>query len=240
MDKSLRRLLPAIGGLLLITACGTVSAAGQSVVNTTTPTTTTTTIDPPARFTTTTPTTTTPSPTPTSTPAPSCPVAPTTVSLPHVDELQSVPVADRVRVRIGGLPANSRLVAGGKPVEFTVTVCNNSPVNYPSIAPAVVSDRCECAPGPVYIPKGTLERFYPATGTWHTADEFSMGTGMDYLMVAEPVTPLPKGKEITYRYRIAYAAGMTAGQGGISATAVGLPNHIQAGVADLPLAVTVR
>jgi hypothetical protein len=236
MNKSVCRLLPVVGGLLMLTACGATTAAIQPPATTVTPTTTN---QPPVTTTSRPPVTTT-APTPTKAPAPSCPVSPRTVALPQVNELGWVPVADRVQVRIGGLPANSKFVAGGRLVEFTVTICNNSPVNYPSIAPAVLSDHCSCAPGGPSMANGTLERFDPASGTWHKLDEFSVGTGMDYLMTTEPASPLPKGREITYRYRIAFGAGLSAGQGGIMATAVGLPKNFQAGSASLPLTVTVR
>lgn len=235
MNKSVCRLLPVVGGLLLLTACSATTAAIQPQASTVAPTTS----QPPVTATTSRlPVTTTPA-TPTKPPAPSCPVSPKTVALPSVGELSYVPLADQVQVRIGGLPANSKLVAGGRPVEFTVTICNNSPVNYPSIAPAVLADHCSCAPPGPSMPHGTLERFDPASGTWHQLDEFAVGTGMDYLATTQPATPLPKGREITYRYRIAFAADLSAGQGGISATAVGLPKDFQAGSADLPLLVTV-
>jgi hypothetical protein len=232
MNKSVCRLLPVVGGLLLLTACSATTAAIQPPAPTTTsqPPVTTTSSWLPVTTTTT---------TPTKPPAPSCPVSPKTVALPPVDGLSYVPLADQVQVRIDGLPANSKFVTGGKPVEFTVTICNNSPVNYPSIAPAVLADHCSCAPPGPSMPHGTLERFDPAGGTWLKLDEFAVGTGMDYLMTTQPATPLPKGREITYRYRIAFAADLTAGQGGISATAVGLPKFFQAGSARLPLLVTV-
>lgn len=236
MNKSVFRVLPVVGGLLLMTACTATPAALAP---------TTTTSEPPMRpvTVTTTTTTTEPAAQPTHTatssqaPAPSCPVSPVTAPLPQVPGVSPVPAADRVQVRIGGLAANSTLVSGGRLVEFTVTFCNDSPVNYPSIAPAVVSDHCTCSHTPVEMPTGTLERFDPASGTWHQIPGFSMGTGMDYLMTQEPASPLPKGREITYRYRIAYGAGLAAGEGGINATAVGLPQYFQAGSADLPLAV---
>jgi hypothetical protein len=226
MNKSVCRLLPVVGGLLLLTACGVTTAAIQPDNNSWLPVATTI-------------TTTAPTHTPTKPPTPSCPVSQKTVALPQVGELGAVPLPDQMRVRIGGLPATSRLVAGGKPVEFTVTICNNSPINYPSIAPAVLADHCSCAPAGARMPHGTLERFDPTTGTWHNLDDFARGTGMDYLMTTQPATPMPKGKEITYRYRIAFATDLTAGEGGISATAVGLPGYFQAGSADLPLLVTV-
>jgi hypothetical protein len=231
MNKFVCRLLPVIGGLALLTACSTTTAAIQPPTSTVAPTTSQSPFTPIT-------TTTAPTQTPTKPPAPSCPVAPKTVALPQVNELSYVPLADQMQVRIGGLPANTKFVAGGKPIEFTVTICNNSPVNYPSIAPAVLAAHCSCAPAGPEMPHGTLERFDPTSGTWHKLDDFAVGTGMDYLMTTQPATPMPKGKQITYRYRIAFVADLTAGEGGISATAVGLPKYFQAGSADLPLLVT--
>lgn len=235
MNTSIRRALFLVAGGLVLTAC---SSTPDAAPITTPAVPTSTTSAAPTTTTTSTTATTTAVAKPVTAPISSCQASATSAPLPKVDELGSVPKGDELSVRIGGLAANSTLVAGGKFAEFTVTLCNSSPVDYPSIAPAVLAERCTCTTSPIGTPDGTLQQFDPASGTWRNSEHFSIGTGMDYLMVSGGV-PMPRGKEITLRYRMAFAKGMTVGTGGITATAVVLPNHVQAGNAKLPLKVAV-
>jgi hypothetical protein len=63
------------------------------------------------------------------------------------------------------------------------------------------------------------------------------GGGMDYLGGYSNVQELPKGKAVTLKYRVALDASMTAGNGGVSATAVTPDPLVQLGRADLPFTV---
>ena len=44
-----------------------------------------------------------------------------------------------------------------------MTLCNNSPVDYPNVGVALVLTRCSCATDPTGLPVGTAERFDAAT-----------------------------------------------------------------------------
>jgi hypothetical protein len=130
-----------------------------------------------------------------------------------------VPKADTISVATSGIPSDT-VTPGSAPTEVDVTLCNDSPVSYPAVGVVIVLDHCSCAPNPNSMTKGTIERFDAATGGWTQLDHPSAGTGMDYLGTSTNVQPLPKGKTVTLRYRIALDASMTAGKGGVSATAV--------------------
>jgi hypothetical protein len=148
-----------------------------------------------------------------------------------------VPAADRVSVTLSGI-ASGVVTPGGAPIEVDVTLCNNSAVAYPKVGVVLVLQRCTCAPG-MGITQGTVERFDPATGDWTKMKYPAMGTGMDYVGTYPDVEALPKGRAVTYRYRITLDASMTDGKGGVSATAVdadGPPTQI--GKADLPFTVS--
>jgi hypothetical protein len=60
---------------------------------------------------------------------------------------------------------------------------------------------------------------------------------MDYLGAFSNVQELPKGKSVTLRYRIALDASMTAGEGGVAATAVTPDPLVQLGRADVSFTV---
>jgi hypothetical protein len=64
------------------------------------------------------------------------------------------------------------------------------------------------------------------------------GGGTDYFGGYSNVQELPKGKSVTLRYRIALDASMTAGEGGVSATAVTPDPLVQLGRAELPFTVS--
>jgi hypothetical protein len=160
-----------------------------------------------------------PTTTGTSVPAGSCQVNPANAPVPTATAFQSVPKADTISVATSGIPSDT-VTPGSAPTEVDVTLCNDSPVSYPAVGVVIVLDHCSCAPNPNSIAKGTVERFDAATGDWTELDHASAGTGMDYLGTSTNVQPLPKGKTVTLRYRIALDASMTAGKGGVSATAV--------------------
>jgi DNA-binding beta-propeller fold protein YncE len=119
-----------------------------------------------------------------------------------------------------------------------VTLCNNSPVDYPKAGVVLVLKRCSCATDMFGLPRGTIERFDPATGGWIKLEHPAITTGMDYLGTYSNVQELPKGKAVTLRYRVALAASMTDGKGGVEATVVTPGPLVQIGKADLPFTVS--
>ncbi len=129
--------------------------------------------------------------------------------MPTATAFQSVPTADTISVAMSAIPSNT-VTPGSAPTEVDVTLCNDSPVSYPAVDVVIVLDHCSCAPNPNSIAKGTIERFDAATGDWTQMDHPSAGTGTDYLVTSTNVQPLPKGKTVTLRYRIALDASMTA------------------------------
>jgi DNA-binding beta-propeller fold protein YncE len=166
-----------------------------------------------------------------------CHVNPATAPMPTVEPYEPVPAAERVSVALSGITSGI-VTPGGAPTEVDVTLCNDSTVDYPKMGLVVVLQRCTCAPG-LGITKGTVERFDPATNSWTKMEHPAMGTGMDYVGAYPDVVALPKGKALTYRYRIAVDASATDGKGGVSATAVDADGKpIQIGKADLPFTVS--
>jgi sugar lactone lactonase YvrE len=164
-----------------------------------------------------------------------CQVNPATAPMPTAEPYEPVPAADRISVTLSGITSGI-VTPGSAPTEVDVTLCNDSPVDYPKMGVVLVLQRCTCAPASrMQITEGTVERFDPATNSWTKMKYPTMGTGMDYVGTYPDVLALPKGKTVTYRYRIALDASMTDGKGGVSATAVdadGKPTQI--GKADLP------
>jgi sugar lactone lactonase YvrE len=166
-----------------------------------------------------------------------CEVNPATAPMPTAEPYEPVPAADRISVTLSGI-ASGVVTRGGAPTEVEVTLCNNSAVDYPKMGLVLALQRCTCSPG-LGITEGTVERLDPATGNWTKMKYPAMGTGMDYVGTYPDVVALPKGKSVTYRYRITVDASMTDGKGGVSATAVdadGRPTQI--GKADLPFIVS--
>jgi serine/threonine protein kinase, bacterial len=166
-----------------------------------------------------------------------CEVNPSSAPMPTTEELKPVPAADRISVSLNGI-ASGTIKPGDPPIEVEVTLCNNSPVDYPKVGVVLVLERCSCATSPMGLPVGTAERLDPATGSWIKLKHPVIGTGMDYLGGYENVQELPKGKTVTLRYRIALDASMTDGKGGVSATAVIPDPLVQIGKADLPFNVS--
>ena len=166
----------------------------------------------------------------------SCEVNPSSAPVPAAEPYGLVPEVGRITVALNGIPSGS-ITAGGGPTEVDVTVCNNSAVTYPEVGFVVVLEHCGCAPNPMLIPTGTVERFDPTTGSWAQIEHPTEGGGMDYLGTYSNVQELSKGKELTLRYRIALDGSMNAGEGGLSATAVTPEPLVQLGRADLPFTV---
>ncbi|MFJ5933315.1 hypothetical protein [Streptomyces sp. NPDC093071] len=141
-------------------------------------------------------------------------------------------VADTARLTVGitGLPASPRLVPGGAPVEFTVTLRNTGNADHPLIAPVVRFDQYDGGLAPLGSVAGRLERFDPATGAWREAP-LPQAAGMDFLLVATGGAPLPRGATTTIRYRVSLAPGLRAGRTELQAYAVSQPSNQQAGKA---------
>jgi streptogramin lyase len=166
-----------------------------------------------------------------------CTVNPASAPVPTAGPYEPVAADARVALSITGIPSGT-LQPGAAPVELEVTLCNNSPVAYPKVGITLVLEHCSCAPNPLTIPEGTVERFDPATNTWIKLDHPAMGTGMDYLGGYTNEQELPKGKKVTLKYRVALDASMTDGKGGLEAIAVTTDPLNEIGKANLPFAVT--
>ncbi|WP_167857890.1 NHL repeat-containing protein [Mycobacterium sp. DL99] len=165
-----------------------------------------------------------------------CEVNPESAPIPSAETLEPVPPIGRISVALKGLPT-ATIVPGAAPTEVEVDLCNNSAVDYPEVGVVVVLERCSCATSPNGIPAGTIERFDPATDTWIALEHPGITTGMDYLALFTNVRALPKGADLTLKYRVALDKSMTAGKGGVQAVAVTPKPLVQLGRADLPFTV---
>lgn len=169
-----------------------------------------------------------------------CAQDPVNAPVPTIERYGTVPENDRVSIAMSDLPSDT-VRPGAAPVEFTVTLCNDSPVHYPSVGVTVFLEQCSCAPGPLPIARGTVETFDPATGSWVASDYPSAGTGMDYLSAFMNVQELPKGETVTLRYRMALDAEMLDGEGAVAATAVTADGTLnQLGTARRPFTVSTE
>jgi sugar lactone lactonase YvrE len=168
--------------------------------------------------------------------AAACEVNPASAPMPKTDSYESVPGADRISVTMTGI--SSGTVTPGEPTEVEVTLCNNSPVDYPKAGVVFAMSRCTCATSPMGLPEGTADRFDTAAGHWVKLDDPVMGTGMDYLGGFTDVQPLPKGKSVTLKYRFAVDVSMIDGKGGVVATAVVPDPLVQIGKAALAFNVS--
>ncbi len=166
-----------------------------------------------------------------------CAVNPSSAPVPSVEELGPVPEVGRISVALSGI-ASGTVKPGDPPTEVDVTLCNDSAVDYPEVGVVLALERCSCATNGLGITEGTVERFDPAANVWIKLDYPSMGTGMDYLGTFTNVQPLPKGKAVTLRYRVALDTSMTAGKGGVQAVAVTPKPLVQIGKANLPFTVS--
>jgi sugar lactone lactonase YvrE len=169
--------------------------------------------------------------------ATACEVNPSSAPVPSAEKFKPVPADSRISVTMTGIPSGT--VKPGDPLtEVDVTLCNNSPVDYPQIGVVFVLTRCSCSISPIGLPQGTAERFDAATGAWIRLDHPVIGTGMDYIGGFTDVQELPKGKAVTLRYRVALDASMADGKGGVEAAVVIPDDLVQIGKADLPFAVS--
>jgi DNA-binding beta-propeller fold protein YncE len=169
--------------------------------------------------------------------ATSCDVNPSSAPVPTAEEFRPVPADGRISVTMTGIPSGT-VKPGDQLTEIDVTLCNNSPVDYPKIGVVFVLTRCSCSISPVGLPQGTAERFDPATGSWIKLNHPVIGTGMDYIGGYTDVQELPKGKAVTLKYRVALDASMADGKGGVEATVVIPDDLVQIGKADLPFTVS--
>lgn len=166
-----------------------------------------------------------------------CAVNPASAPVPTVEPYGTVPEEARISTTVTGVPSG-RVSPGGAPAEIDVTMCNDTAVDYPNVGVVLALSHCSCATNPMRIPQGTVERYDEGSGTWIPLKHPVVGGGMDYLGGYANVQPLPKGKVVTLRYRIALDASMTEGDGGVQAAAV-VPEPLnQIGSAELRFSVS--
>jgi hypothetical protein len=178
-----------------------------------------------------------PSRAPTTTPANSCQTNPANAPVPTGDRYAPVPALGIVSVTLTGV-ASGVVKPGSAPTEVALTVCNDSEVSYPKVGFVLVLQRCSCAPDPMGIARGTVEYYQPATDSWQAVPDPAEGTGMDFVGGFTNVQPLPKGKDVTQRYRITLDASTTDGQGGVKVYVVNPDGMTLIGAADLPFTVS--
>lgn len=139
--------------------------------------------------------------------------------VPSVEVFGTVPDYARISLTINGLLSGT-VTPGATPTEVDVTLCNDSPVDYPAVGVLLVLTNCTCTDHPMGFPTGTIDRFDAASNSWVALPHPVVGGGMDYLGTFTDVQPLPKGKSVTVKYRVALDASMTEGDGGLEAAAV--------------------
>lgn len=168
--------------------------------------------------------------------ASSCAVNPSSAPVPTAEKFHPVPPDARISVALSGVPSGT-IKPGDQPTEVEVTLCNNSPVDYPEVGVVFVLTQCSCATYPSGLPKGTADRFDPVTGRWIPLEHPVITTGADYLGGFTDPQELPKGKQVTLKYRVALAGDMKDGKGAVQATVVVPSDLVQIGKADLPFTV---
>lgn len=129
---------------------------------------------------------------------------------------------------------STALHLGGSPIEFTVTVSNNSDDTLRNIAPIVSLGHCTCSNTPVsMMPAGQLQLRDPSTGAWKTVFYDAEGTGMDYLLSlsAVPVPPfdLDAGQSVTFTFRVQLDPA--------SANKLSGPYHLSDGTASIDVSL---
>ncbi len=169
--------------------------------------------------------------------ATSCAVNPSSAPVPTAEKFDPVSPDARISVALSGIPSGT-IKPGDPPTDVEVTLCNNSPVDYPKVGVVFVLTQCSCAIYPSGLPRGTGDRFDPATGRWIPLGHPVITTGADYLGGFSDVQELPKGKQVTLKYRVALDASMTDGKGAVQATVVVPDDLVQIGKADLPFTVS--
>lgn len=166
-----------------------------------------------------------------------CETNPASAPLPTAERYNAAPADSRISVALSDIPSGT-IKPGDPPTEVEVTLCNNSPVDYPKVGVVFVLTRCSCATDPIALPEGTADRFDPATGRWIPVEHPVITTGADYLGGFSDELDLPKGKAVTLRYRVALDASMTDGKGGLEVAAVIPDSLVQIGKAHLPFTVS--
>jgi sugar lactone lactonase YvrE len=169
--------------------------------------------------------------------ATSCAVNPSSAPVPTAEKYDAVSPDARISASLSGIPSGT-IKPGDQPTDVEVTLCNNSPVDYPKVGVVFVLTQCSCAIYPSGLPQGTADRFDPATGRWIPLGHPVITTGADYLGGFSDVQELPKGKQVTLKYRVALDASMTDGKGAVQATVVVPDDLVQIGKADLPFTVS--
>ncbi|SBS78681.1 exported hypothetical protein [uncultured Mycobacterium sp.] len=162
-----------------------------------------------------------------------CEVDPASAPMPAAEEYRPVPAEARISVIMTGIPSGT-VKPGDPPVEVDVTLCNNSPVDYPNVGVTTVLTKCSCATNPMGLPEGHVDRFDSATGRWVPLKGGVITTGMDFLGGYTDMQPLLKGKTVTLKYRVALDSSMTAGKGSVESIAVMPDRLVEIGKADLP------
>ena len=83
--------------------------------------------------------------------ATSCEVNPSSAPVPTAEEFHPVPADSRISVTMTGIPSGT-VMPGDPMTEVDVTLCNNSPVDYPKIGVVFVLTRCSCSTSPIGLP----------------------------------------------------------------------------------------
>lgn len=166
-----------------------------------------------------------------------CAVNPSSLSMPTAKPFESVPADARISVDLSDIPSGW-VKPGDPPTEVEVTLCNDSPVDYPKVGVVLVLTQCSCATNASGLPVGTGERFDAATNSWVKLHHPVITTGADYLGGFTDVQELPKGKTVTLRYRVALDGSMADGKGGVQAVAVLPGPPVQIGKGNLPFTVS--
>ena len=167
----------------------------------------------------------------------SCAVNPSSAPVPTAEKFHPVSPDARISVSLSGIPSGT-IKPGDPPADVEVTLCNNSPVDYPKVGVVFVLTQCSCAIYPSGLPKGTADRLDPAIGRWIPLEHPVITTGADYLGGFSDVQELPKGKAVTLKYRVALDASMADGRGAVQATVVVPDDLVQIGKTDLPFTVS--
>jgi hypothetical protein len=165
-----------------------------------------------------------------------CEVNAASAPMPAAEEYRPVPAEARISVSMTGIPSDT-VKPGDPPAEVDVTLCNDSPVDYPAVGLTTVLTKCSCATSPMGLPQGRIERFEAASGHWVPLKHPVITTGMDFLGGFTDVQPLPKGKTVTLKYRVALDPSMTAGKGSLESIAVVPDQLVEIGKSDLPFTV---
>jgi hypothetical protein len=188
------------------------------------------------------------SPVPATTPGASPTVVATSSSQPPAAS-PTPSLSGVLTVSFSGLPASPSLSYGAAPLQFDVTVTNETSGSYSNITIVVSLGHCTCVHSPVEeAPQGAMQTQNGATGQWQSVFYDAEATGMDYLNVTQvPGFTLSPGAARVFAFRLAFSplpqqgSGYGAGQMAIDATVEALPARTVIGgspAASVPLSVT--